>query len=164
MNCFLSERSCKCIALADIFQEKLIVNRILQLGTDHYFFDVERRVRKFSHGNIFFFAAPAAKNWFCVSFFLQILFLYLHTIYFSVYSLCKQFISKFFPPPPPPRQKHNGQSLSFLINKRLLKLEKIVNIITIIIIFVIIIVLAYYKNQIKKTCWQRQHEENQRYI
>ena len=109
----------------------------------------------------FFFAAPAAKNWFCVSFFLQILFLYLHTIYFSVYSLCKQFISKFFtPPPPPPRQKHNGQSLSFLINKRLLKLEKIVNIITIIIIFVIIIVLAYYKNQIKKTCWQRQHEEN----
>ena len=108
----------------------------------------------------FFLAAPAAKNWFCVSFFLQILFLYLHTIYFSVYSLCKQFISKFFTPPPPPRQKHNGQSLSFLINKRLLKLEKIVNIITIIIIFVIIIVLAYYKNQIKKTCWQRQHEEN----
>ena len=108
----------------------------------------------------FFFAAPAAKNWFCVSSLLKILFLYLHTIYFSVYSLCKQFISKFFTPPPPPRQKHNGQSLSFLINKRLLKLEKIVNIITIIIIFVIIIVLAYYKNQIKKTCWQRQHEEN----
>ena len=83
---------------------------------------------------------------------------------------CIQFISVFtasannlfqnFSPPPPPRQKHNGQSLSFLINKRLLKLEKIVNIITIIIIFVIIIVLAYYKNQIKKTCWQRQHEEN----
>ena len=84
---------------------------------------------------------------------------------------CIQFISvftasannlfqNFSPPPPPPRQKHNGQSLSFLINKRLLKLEKIVNIITIIIIFVIIIVLAYYKNQIKKTCWQRQHEEN----
>ena len=72
----------------------------------------------------------------------------LQTIYFKIF------------PPPPPRQKHNGQSLSFLINKRLLKLEKIVNIITIIIIFVIIIVLAYYKNQIKKTCWQRQHEEN----
>ena len=27
---------------------------------------------------------------------------YLHTIYFSVYSLCKQFKSKFCKPPPPP--------------------------------------------------------------
>ena len=72
----------------------------------------------------------------------------LQTIYFKI-----------FHPPPSPRQKHNDQSLSFLINKRLLKFEKIINIFTIIIIFVIIIVLAYYKKQTKKTCWQRRHEE-----
>ena len=36
---------------------------------------------------------------------------YLHTIYFSVYSLCKQFKSKFSNPPPPP-QKNNGLSLT----------------------------------------------------
>ena len=69
----------------------------------------------------FFFAAPAAKNWFCVSFLLKILFLYLHTIYFSVYSLCKQFISKFSnPSPPPPPSKNNGPSLMAKKKKSLL--------------------------------------------
>ena len=40
----------------------------------------------------------------------------LHTIHFSVYSLCKYFISKFsktpLPPPPPPPSKNNDPSLS----------------------------------------------------
>ena len=34
---------------------------------------------------------------------------YLHTIYFSVYGLCKQFISK-FPTPLPVQKKNNGPS------------------------------------------------------
>ena len=43
----------------------------------------------------------AANNFLCVSVFLQTLFL-IDAIYFSVYSLCKQFISKFSKPLPPP--------------------------------------------------------------
>ena len=113
-----------------------------------------------SHMETFFFCGSGCKK------LVLCLFLPANTVSLLAYNLfqCLQPLQtiyfKIFHPPPPPRQKHNGQSLSFLINKRLLKLEKIVNIITIIIIFVIIIVLAYYKNQIKKTCWQRQHEEN----
>ena len=38
------------------------------------------------------------------------IFFYLHSIYFSIYSLCKQFISKFLTPLTP-RQKTNGASL-----------------------------------------------------
>ena len=39
---------------------------------------------------------------------------YLHTIYFSAYSLCKQFKSK-FPPPPRPLKKNNGLSLTAVL-------------------------------------------------
>ena len=61
-------------------------------------------------------AAPAADNFFfwCVSVFLQTFFFYLHTIYFSIYSLSKQFISKLFTmfqrPPPPPRSRRQKNS------------------------------------------------------
>lgn len=48
----------------------------------------------------FFKCRPCYKQFFCFSVFLQTLFFHLHTIYFSVHSFCKQFISKF---PPPPR-------------------------------------------------------------
>ena len=62
-------------------------------------------------------AAPAANNFFvCVSpFSCKHFFFYLHTIYFSIYSLCKQFISKFATSPPPPRQKNNGPSLTVTV-------------------------------------------------
>ena len=46
----------------------------------------------------------------CLRFPANTFFFYLHTIYFSIYSLCKQFISKFATPPP--RQKNNGPSLT----------------------------------------------------
>ena len=43
---------------------------------------------------------------------------YLHTIYFSVYGLCKQFISK-FPTPLPIQNKNNGPSIrNYLQPKR----------------------------------------------
>ena len=58
---------------------------------------------KILHANIFFNVSPSSCKLFIV---------YLHTIYFRVYSLCKQFIPKFSTPPPPnPRQKKNGPSL-----------------------------------------------------
>ena len=42
-------------------------------------------------------------------------FFYLQTIYFGVYNLCKQFISKFFNTTSPPRPKNNGPSLRISI-------------------------------------------------
>ena len=70
------------------------------------FFDGGRGVGKLLHANIFLNAAPAANNFLCVSLFLEALYFYLHTIYFSVYSLCKRFIPKFSNPiPPPPIKK-----------------------------------------------------------
>ena len=63
-------------------------------------------VEKFSHSNIVLYAAPAVNNIFVSPSSCKHIYLCLHTIYFSVYSLCKQFISKFSNPPPfPPRQK-----------------------------------------------------------
>ena len=63
---------------------------IAVLETDHYFFDGGRGVGKFLHANIFLNVSPSSCKHFIF---------YLHTIYFSVYSLCKQFISKFSNPP-----------------------------------------------------------------
>ena len=65
------------------------------MGTDHYFLTGGRR--ELEH---FFKCRPCYKQFFCFSVSLQTLFFHLHTIYFSVHSLCKQFISKFPPPPP----------------------------------------------------------------
>ena len=65
---------------------------IAVLETDHYFFDGGRWVGKFLHANIFLNVSPSSCKHFIF---------YLHTIYFSVYSLCKQFIPKFSTPPPP---------------------------------------------------------------
>ena len=59
----------------------------LNLGTDRYFWII---------------------NFLCVSLFLQALYFYLHTIYFSAYSLCKRFIQNFHPHPV---KKNNGPSL-----------------------------------------------------
>ena len=58
----------------------------------------------------FFNCGPWYKQFFCFSVFLQTLFFYLRTIYFSVHSLRKQVISKI--PPPPLRQKTNTNSPS----------------------------------------------------
>ena len=65
---------------------------IAVLETAHYFFDGGRGVGKFLHANIFLNVSPSSCKHFIF---------YLHTIYFSVYSLCKQFIPKFSTPPPP---------------------------------------------------------------
>ena len=59
-------------------------------------------VGKFSHSNIVLYAAPAVNNFLVSPSSCKHIYLCLHTIYFSVYSLCKQFISKFSKPPPPP--------------------------------------------------------------
>ena len=74
---------------------------IAVLETDHYFFDGGRGVGKFLHANIFLNVSPSSCKHFIF---------YLHTIYFSVYSLCKQFIPK-LSTPPTPCQKNNGPSL-----------------------------------------------------
>ena len=67
-----------------------------------------RLIGKFSHANIFYMGLLLQTVFFCVFVFLRF---YLHTIYFSVYSLCKQFNSKFSNPDP--RQKKNGPSFRF---------------------------------------------------
>ena len=59
-------------------------------------------VGKFSHSNIVLYAAPAVNNFLVSPSSCKHIYLCLHTIYFSVYSLCKQFISKFSNSPPPP--------------------------------------------------------------
>ena len=67
---------------------------------------------KFSHSNIVLYAAPAVNNFLVSPSSCKHIYLCLYTIYFSVFSLCKQLISKFSnPPPPPPRQKNCGPSL-----------------------------------------------------
>ena len=77
-------------------------------GRDHNFFDGGgggyggEGVEKFSHSNIVLYAAPAVNNIFASPSSCKHIYLCLHTIYFSVYSLCKQFISKFSNPPPLP--------------------------------------------------------------
>ena len=53
---------------------------------------------KFSHANIFYYMQLLLQTTFLSPSFCKHFF-YLHTIYFSVYSLCKQFISKFSNPP-----------------------------------------------------------------
>ena len=58
-------------------------------GQTIIFFDEGRGGEIFTCKHFLLYAAPS----FCKHFF------YLHTIYFSVYSLCKQFISKFSNPP-----------------------------------------------------------------
>ena len=72
-----------------------------RLTDEPLFFD--GGVGKFSHANLFFLYALLLQTIFeGVLVFLQTLFFfYLHTIYFSVYSLCKQFISNFSNPPSP---------------------------------------------------------------
>ena len=52
-------------------------------------------VGKFLHSNIVLYAATAVNNFFVSPSSCKHIFLCLHTIYFSVYSLCKQLISKF---------------------------------------------------------------------
>ena len=77
---------------------------IIVLRTDHYFWTGTKKLYAASAANNFFVSPPSCKHFF-----------HLHTIYFSVYSFCKQFMSKFSKPPPPPhhpRQKNNGPSLS----------------------------------------------------
>ena len=64
-------------------------------------------IGKFSQANIFYMRL-LLQTVFCVFVFLWF---YLHTVYFSVYSLCKQFNWKFSNPDP--RQKKNGSSLRF---------------------------------------------------
>lgn len=67
------------------------------LEADHYFLDGGVGLKSFQMQKFCSYAAPAANNFFvCVR-----LFFYLHTIYFSIYSLCKRFISKFSNPLPP---------------------------------------------------------------
>ena len=84
------------------------------------FFDGGRGVGKLLHANIFLNAAPAANNFLCVSLFLEALYFYLHTIYFSVYSLGKRFIPKFSNPIPTPHHKDNGLPLRSTLLKSLL--------------------------------------------
>ena len=91
------------------------VPHILVKGILKASYHVHETLWKFSHANIFFlYAAPAENDFFFVSVFLQTLF-YLQTIYFGVYNLCKQFISKFFNTTSPPRPKNNGPSLRISI-------------------------------------------------
>ena len=80
-------------------------------GRDHNFFG------KFSHPNIVLYqepinmmgsclyAAPAVNNFLVSPSSCKHIYLCLCTIYFSVFSLCKQLISKFSNPPPPTSSK-----------------------------------------------------------
>ena len=58
-------------------------------------------LHKFSHSNIVLYAAPAVNNFLVSPSSCKHIYLCLYTIYFSVFSLCKQLISKFSNPPPP---------------------------------------------------------------
>ena len=61
---------------------------------------------QFSHANIFLICGSCCKQFFlCFRLPANNFFTYLHTIYFSVYGLCKQFISKFSNPSPRPNKK-----------------------------------------------------------
>ena len=59
---------------------------------------------------------------------------YLHTIYFSVYSLCKQFKSKFCQPPLSP-QKNNGLSLTDVLLLDLVEVPFCVFAVVVVVVF-----------------------------
>ena len=98
------------------------------LRTDYYFLTGEGGWKIF-HILTFFICRLFCKQFLCLRFPANTFF-YLHTIRFSVYNFCKQFISK-FSNPPPPRQKKNGPSLTFfdrlVANGRVVRLTIVLN-------------------------------------
>ena len=98
------------------------------LRTDYYFLTGEWGWKIF-HMQTLFICRLFCKQFLCLRFPANTFF-YLHTIHFSVYNFCKQFISK-FSNPPPPRQKKNGPSLTFfdwlVANGRVVRLTIVLN-------------------------------------
>ena len=92
------------------------VPHILVKGILTASYHVHETLWKFSHADIFFYICGSCwkRFFFCLRLPANTFF-YLQTIYFGVYNLCKQFISKFFNTTSPPRPKNNGPSLRISI-------------------------------------------------
>ena len=86
------------------------------LKTDYYFLTGEWGWKIF-HMQTLFICRSFCKQFLCLRFPANTFF-YLHTIHFSVYNFCKQFISKFSNPPPPPSKKEWSVPYIFWLARR----------------------------------------------